>query len=82
MNEEIFKQFLSQIVNQSLINRETRWTILPIDQQQALDKILDAVHDIKSNWDKIKPEYRSQVQDAVVIKSALEWGMLNGGNQQ
>lgn len=81
MNEEILKQFLSQIVNQSLINRENRWTTLPADQQQVLEKILGAIHDIKNNWDKINPEYRPQALDAALIKAAEEWGMISGGNQ-
>lgn len=81
MNEEILKQLLSQIVNQSLINRENRWTTLPADQQQALNEILKAIHDIKNNWDKINPEYRPQALDAALIKAAEELGMISGGNQ-
>lgn len=80
--EESLKEYISHAINQSIINRENRWIILPKDQQESLNKILDAIHDIKSNTDKIKPEYRPQVSDAMIIKLATELGLLNGGNRQ
>lgn len=80
--EELIKKIISNALNQSLINREKQWVLLPQDQQKALNDILDAIHDVKSNMDKIEPKYRSQATDAMIIKLATEFGMINGGNRQ
>ncbi|WP_300690809.1 hypothetical protein [uncultured Oscillibacter sp.] len=81
MNQnEWMKNIFSAMVNQSIINQQKGIAPLPEDQQEAKKKILEAIHDLMENKQKIKPEYQSQVFDAVILKIAAELGWLNGGN--
>ncbi len=76
---EWIKNIFSAMVNQAIINQQKGITPLPRDQQEAEKKILDAIHDLMENKQKIKPEYQSQVFDAVILKIANETAWLNGG---
>jgi predicted nucleic acid-binding protein len=67
------------MVDQAIINREHNWTQLPPEEQDELEQILKAIHDIQSNQKKIRPEYRRQVFDALVLKIASEMGLDNRG---
>ena len=72
--QEIFRNIFSSMVNQSLINRENQWVELPDDQEQALNSILDDIHDICENRKKIDAKYQQQALDAFVLKVASEMG--------
>ena len=72
---------LENMINQSIYNRENRWIKLPEDQQEALDKMLKAIHDFQENREKIKTEYQAQALDAVILKAAIEMGCSFGGNR-
>ncbi|MBE6069853.1 MAG: hypothetical protein E7211_19495 [Clostridium lundense] len=75
MNEfDIINMMFNSAVNQALINKKSRWLQLPPDQQEALDKILSAIHDLYKNQGKIRPEYRAQMFDAAALKVASEIG--------
>lgn len=76
----IFSEMVNRSIAQALQNQKAGWQLLPQDQQEAQDKILDAIHDLAENKAKIKPEYQHQVFDAMVLKVAAEMGWLNGGN--
>ena len=79
------KQFMnavfSAMVNQAIQNRENWISPLPQDQEEAQKKILDAIHDLMENKAKIKPEYQTQVFEAMVLKFAVETDWHNGGNR-
>ena len=80
MNQyELFRSIFSAMVNQALINKNNMHDPLPPDQEEALKRILDALHDLNENKAKIKPEYQSQVIDTIVLKIASEIGWFNGG---
>ena len=80
MNQnEYFMMVFNSLVNQALVNRESNWKALPIDQQQELNKMLNAIHDFIQGKNNIRPEYQAQVFDAVVLKVAAEIGMVVGG---
>lgn len=76
MNETIFRTLFSKVVKQSLMNQKTKWKTLPIDQQEVLNEMLRLVHDFAENKKKIKPEYKSQVYDAVILEVAEEMGII------
>ena len=81
MNQnELMSSIFSAMVNQAIVNTQSQTVLLPKDQQEAQDKILDAIHDIAENRAKIKPEYQAQVYDAIVLKIASEIGWNNRGN--
>lgn len=81
MNQiELMSSIFSAMVNQAIANTHSQRILLPQDQQEAQDKILDAIHDMIENREKIKPEYQAQVYDAIVLKIASEIGWNNGGN--
>ena len=69
----------SAMVNQAIQNRGSWVSPLPQDQEEAQKKILDAIHDLLANKAKIKPEYRAQVFDAMVLILASETGWNYGG---
>lgn len=71
----------SAMVNQAIQNRENWISPLPQDQEEAQKKILDAIHDLMENKAKIKPEYQTQVFEAMVLKFAVETDWHNGGNR-
>ena len=80
MNQnEWLMNIFSAMVNQAIRNKQGNIAPLPEDQQEAQKKILDAIHDLIENKQKIKLEYQSQVFDAVILKIATEIGWLNGG---
>lgn len=80
MNQNDFFYFLfSNAVNQAIMNRQRNTAPLPEDQQEALEKILDAIHDLFENKQKIKNDYQPQAFDAVVLKIAAEIGWSNRG---
>ncbi len=80
MNENnYFQVAFNNAVNQALLNKERMWRTLPEDQQEALDKILTAIHDINENKRKILPAYQAQAWDAIILKLAAEMGLNNGG---
>ena len=81
MNQnELMNSIFSAMVNQAIANTQSQKVLLPQDQQETQDKILDAIHDIVENKAKIKPEYQAQVYNAIVLKIASEIGWSNGGN--
>lgn len=81
MNQnEWMRNILSAMVNQAIMNQQRGVAPLPEDQQEAQKKILDAIHDLIENKQKIKLEYQPQVLDAVILKIASEIGWMNGGN--
>ena len=77
----ILSEMVNRLIAQALQNQKTGWQLLPQNQQEAQDKILDAIHDLAENKAKIKPEYQTQVFDAMILKAAAEMGWLNGGNR-
>ena len=76
----IFSEMVNRLIAQALQNQKAGWQLLPQDQQEAQDKILDAIHDLAETKAKIKPEYQPQVFDAMILKAAAEMGWLHGGN--
>ena len=81
MNQnELINSIFSAMVNQAIANTHSHNVLLPQDQQEAQDKILNAIHDMIENKEKIKPEYQAQVYNAIVLKVASEIGWINGGN--
>ena len=81
MNQnEWMRVIFSAMVDRAIINRQKNIAPLPDDQQEAQKKILDAIHDLMKNKQKIEPEYQPQVLDAIILKIAAEIGWLNGGN--
>ena len=77
--DEWMRNIFSAMVNQAIMNRQRGVVPLPEDQQEAQKKILDAIHDLIENKQKIKLEYQPQVLDAVILKIASETGWINGG---
>ena len=79
--QDILRCIFSSMVNQSLINRENQWVKLPDRQEQALNSILNDIHDIFENRKKIDDKYQQQALDAFVLKMASEMGidMMIGG---
>lgn len=71
----------SAMVDKAIQNRENWISPLPKDQEEAQKKILDAIHDLMENKAKIKPEYQTQVFEAMVLKFAAETDWHNGGNR-
>ena len=81
MNQsEWINNIFSAMVNQAILNQQKSVLPLPEDQQEAQKKILDAVHDLIENKQKIKLEFQPQVFDAVILKIASEIGWMNGGS--
>jgi hypothetical protein len=81
MNQsEWMNNIFSAMVNQAIINQQKSVLPLPEDQQEAQKKILDAIHDLIENKQKIKLEFQPQVFDAVILKIASEIGWMNGGS--
>ncbi|NBH34267.1 hypothetical protein D3Z58_12015 [Clostridiaceae bacterium] len=81
MNQnEWMNNIFSAMVNQAIMNQQKNVALLPGDQQEAQKKIFDAIHDLIENKEKIKPEFRPQVFDAVILKIASETGWINGGH--
>ncbi len=85
MMNEVVRTLLSNTVNTSILNRQY-WVQLPNEQQKILNEILEEIHSITTSVNKISaneckvlPQYRAQVQDAIVLKLATEFGMINGG---
>lgn len=76
---EMVKDWFSAMVNQAIINQSNKPEELPPDQQEAEKKMLDAIHNFIENSAKIKPEYRAQVKDCIVLKTATEMGWTIGG---
>ena len=65
------------------------WVQLPYEQQRILNEMLENIHDIAtdmnkiaSNERKVLPQYRAQFEDAMWLKLATELGLVNGGKQQ
>jgi len=86
--DELIRSLLSDRINESIRNQQY-WVQLPYEQQQVLDEILEEIHDIATDIDKVisyerkvLPQYQTQLRDAMVIKLATELGMISGGNQQ
>lgn len=71
----------STMVNQAIQNRRNWVSPLPQDQEEAQKKILDAIHDLVENKAKIKPEYQTQIFEAMVLKFAAEINWYNGGDR-
>lgn len=81
MNQnEWMNNIFSAMVNQAILNQQKSVLPLPKDQQEAQKKILDAIHDLIENKQKIKLEFQSQVFDAAILKIASEIGWINGGS--
>ncbi len=81
MNQsEWMNNVFSAMVNQAILNQQKSVLPLPEDQQEAQKKILDAIHDLIENKQKIKLEFQPQVFDAVILKIASEIGWMNGGS--
>lgn len=81
MNEmnNLVSIMFDNFINQAIINREKQWQQLPEDQQEALDKILDAIHDINENRNKIQSQYQQQALEAIALKIASEMKKPFGG---
>ena len=80
MNQnELWTNIFSAMVNQAIMNQSMHNRPLPQDQREAQEKILNAIHDLCDNKEKILPEYRAQVFDAMVLKRASETGWNYGG---
>ncbi len=84
MNQfDFVNMFLSNAINQSIINTQSRLNrSLPEEQQEAQEKMLKAIHDLASEWRKISPEFKQQVSDTCIAKAAVEFGWRNGGRHQ
>jgi len=70
----LFHQLFSALINQSIVNQRQRTVILPKDQQDALNKILEGIHDLNENWSKIDPAYQKIAFDESILKLAAEIG--------
>ena len=88
MISDLIRSMISNMIDESIRNRQY-WVQLPADQQQILDEILEKLHDIAtdvnkicSNEHKVLPQYRAQFTDAMAIKLATELGMMDGGKRQ
>ena len=80
MNQnELWTNIFSAMVNQAIMNQSKNNRPLTQDQREAQEKILNAIHDLCENKEKISPEYRAQVFDAMVLKLASEIGWNYGG---
>lgn len=81
MNEMnfILTSMFNSLVNQAIVNREKQWQQLPQDQQEAQDKMLNAIHDLFENNNKILPQYRQQVLEAMALKIMSEMQKPIGG---
>lgn len=79
---QLLQAFFNDAVNQALIRRENTCGILPQDQQEAINKILNAIHEINENQKIIFQEYRPQAWDAMILKLAAEIGYYNGGTNR
>ena len=76
MNEnDLLYMIFNNAVNQAVLNKKNVWQSLPQDQQEALNKMLDAIHDFNENRNKIRPIYQRQAMDAVLLKMASEMGI-------
>jgi len=79
MNQnEIMGMVFSGLVNQSIEYQNSKHTNLPDDQQEAIDKMLKAIHDFCENKAIIKPEYQADAFAASVLKVAAELGWNAG----
>lgn len=70
----LLSQFFSSLVNQSIANTRKQNIKLPQDQQEALDKILEAIHNLNENWSKIAPQYKPVAFHESILKVAAETG--------
>lgn len=77
----IFRTLFSKVVKQSQANKKTKWKPLPDDQQEILNHMLDIVQDFSDHKKKIKPEFKSQILDAVILKVADEMGMTKSNKR-
>ncbi len=68
----IFTMMFNSLVNQAIINKAVQWKQLPQDQQEALDKMLSAIHDLVENKSKIHPQYQQQALEAMALKLVSE----------
>lgn len=60
------------VINQAMMNKLQQWKPLPPDQKEAIDHMLDCVHELFEYKRKIRPEYQSQALDAIVLRFAME----------
>jgi hypothetical protein len=74
-DQEFISNIINNLVSQCIIERENNWRELPMEQQETLEQILDAVHTIFESKAKISPEYQKQVQEAIILKAAAESGL-------
>ena len=81
MNEMnyILSVIFNSLVNQAIVNREKQWQQLPQDQQEAQDKMLNAIHDLIENKNRILPQYQQQVLEAMALKIMSEMQKPIGG---
>ncbi len=77
----LLHQLFSALVSQSILNHRQRTVILPKDQQEALNKILAALHDFNENWSKIELAYKPIAFDESILKIASEIGWNIERNQ-
>ncbi|MBO4852394.1 MAG: hypothetical protein J5477_02035 [Schwartzia sp.] len=77
----LLHQLFSALVNQSIINQRQRTVILPKGQQEALNKILEALHDFNENWSKIEPAFKPIAFEESILKIASEIGWIIERNQ-
>ncbi len=77
---DFFNNAFSAMVNGALMRRAQWPAPLPQDQKEAEEKILQAIHDLFENKEKIQEPYQSQVVDDVVLKIASEigWNTFGG----
>ncbi len=79
MNKKLLRYICSSAVTQSKVNKKKSWKKLPPDQEAILNELLKGIDDAakiySKNIDKIQPQYKSQMIDAMILKaaSAFDW---------
>ncbi len=86
MNKKILRYMCSNAISQSKYNKKKTWKQLPDDQEKALNEMLGAIQEAAKiyteNMSKIKPQYKSQVIDAMILKAASAFGWSNKENHK
>ena len=78
MNKKILHYMCANAITQSKYNKKKTWKKLPEDQEKALNEMLNGIQDAakiyNENMKKIKPQYKSQIVDAMILKAASAFG--------
>ena len=73
--QKVCEFVIRSLINQSFIDRESRWTELPPEQEKLLEEMLDAAQTLCKDSKKMAPEYKAQVNEALLLMAASELGM-------